>query len=148
MPQKNLSTPSRYAHSRSLSSCPPLQSLRYVKSCGLKVTGNSIRSTLYPFVHTTPARTSGRRSCAFSRRPHAPRIEVTPPCQPALHRSRCSIGSDYCHHQCAFPLPVSRRDGCASTRKGPLPHSPAFPNFRLYLTLGGSKRVSARLQLS
>ena len=148
MPQKNLSTPARYAHSRSLSSCPPLQSLRYVKSCGLKVTGNSIRSTLYPCVHTTPARTSGRRSCAFSRRPHAPRIEVTPPCQPALRRFYCSVGSDCRHHRRDFPRPASRRDGFASARKGPLPHSPAFPNFRLYLTLGGSKRVSVRRQLS
>ena len=80
--------------------------------------------------------------------PACPRLEVTPPRRPALRRLRCSVGSDCRHHRRAFPWPVSRRDGFASTRKGPLPHSPAFPNFRLYLTLGGSKRVSVRLQLS
>ena len=46
------------------------------------MTGGSIRSTLYPCVHTTPARTSGRRSCAFSRRPHARALRSRRPAGP------------------------------------------------------------------
>jgi hypothetical protein len=132
MPLENLSTSSRFAHSRKvLAHAPQLQLFEICQELWiegdqaatvptfLSVRG-SVRSTLCPCVHTTPARTSGRRSCASSRRPHASRLEVTTPCQPALRRLLCSVSSDYRHHRRAFPLPASRRDGFASIRKGPL----------------------------
>ena len=91
MPQKNLSTPSRFAHSRSLSPCPLFQSLRYVKSCGLKV----IRR-LCPFhpvsicaYHANSDKR--RRSCAFSRLPYATRLEVTLPSRFGLSSSSACL---------------------------------------------------------
>ena len=139
--------PSRFAHLRSLSYCPPTpifeicQELWIEGDQGATVPAflsvrGSVRSTPCPFVHTTPARTSGRRSCASSRCPHAPRLEVTLPCQPALRRLLCSVSSDYRHHRRAVPLPASWRDGFASTGKVRYLFSPAFPHVRLYLQAG------------